>query len=101
MPSAETPRSIAKNIGRRIAELRAARGLSQEQFSDRLGVSLRYFQSLEAGEQTSLGLPSLVKIARALHVQVAALFEVSGLSSAQRGRPRSGASTAKAKQKKS
>jgi transcriptional regulator with XRE-family HTH domain len=47
-------------FGKNIARLRARRDLTQEKLAEKIGVSARYFQSVEAGEY----LPSLPTLAR-------------------------------------
>ena len=56
-----------ENIGRRIKEARAKRGLTQEQLAERTDITIVYLSELERGVK----LPSLtvfVNIAEALHV---------------------------------
>ena len=36
----------------RVRELRTAAGLTQQQLADALGISLNYYQKIEAGERT-------------------------------------------------
>ena len=40
-----------KAIGQRIKELREARGLSQEKFGERVGVTQQYIGALECGKR--------------------------------------------------
>lgn len=82
----ETPKAVARNVGRRVAELRGERGLTQEEFSAEVGVSLRYLQQVEAGRE-NLTIESLVKLARHLRVRVVALFEPAQTHTGRRGRP--------------
>ena len=42
---------IAETIGQRIKELREARGLSQEKFGKRVGVTQQYVGALESGKR--------------------------------------------------
>ena len=42
---------IEKTIGQRIKELREARGLSQEKFGKRVGVTQQYVGALESGKR--------------------------------------------------
>ena len=60
------PERVCQNVGRRIAELRKERGLTQEQFSVLLGTSFQWVTQLEAGRNVTLH--SLAGIANALHV---------------------------------
>jgi transcriptional regulator with XRE-family HTH domain len=69
------PRLVARQVGRRIAELRVARHLTQEQLAEAADVSARYVQSVEAGDE-NLTITSLVRFASLLGVAVADLFKV-------------------------
>ena len=62
-----------ENIGRRIKEARAKRGMTQEQLAERTDITIVYLSELERG----LKLPSLtvfVNIAEALHVSTDSLL---------------------------
>lgn len=62
-----------ENIGRRIKEARAKRGLTQEQVAERADITIVYLSELERGVK----LPSLtvfVKIAEVLHVSTDSLL---------------------------
>jgi transcriptional regulator with XRE-family HTH domain len=83
------PDRVLQGIGRRIAELRRERGLTQEKFAEALGVSVRYIQFVEAGDE-KLGVPTLVKIANALRVPVIDLFTPPTKPRARPGRPKKG-----------
>lgn len=54
-------------VGRRIRELRAARGMTQEAVAEAAGIHPKYFGSIERGE-VNLTLSSLEKIGAALMV---------------------------------
>ncbi|HEY1957294.1 MAG TPA: helix-turn-helix transcriptional regulator [Polyangiaceae bacterium] len=84
------PDRVCKNVGRRIAELRKERGLTQEQFSVLLGTSFQWVSQLEAGRNVTLH--SLARIANALRVPLAELFVPPKSPSRPRrvGRPRRG-----------
>lgn len=73
-------------IGRRVAELRTARDLTQEKFAEKADVSARYVQRVEAGTE-NLTVRTLVKIANALHVELPALFIATEAPRARPGRP--------------
>lgn len=77
---------LIKDLGRRIAELRAARNWTQENLSTRLNVSLKYLQRVEAGYE-NLTVDSLYKIATKLRVDVADLFTPPASREVRRGRP--------------
>ena len=77
---------IIKNVGRRVAELRTERDWTQEMLAERLDVSLKYVQSVEAGRE-NLTLQSLVKLANQLRSDVIALFRPARMRNARPGRP--------------
>ena len=73
MHAPANPARVLQGIGRRIAELRRDRALTQENFAEALEVSVRYLQFCEAGDE-NLGVETMVKIANALKVPVIELF---------------------------
>lgn len=82
------PETVQRHVGRRIAELRGERGLTQAQAAEQLGVSTRYVQSVEGGAQ-NLGLESLVVFANLYRVPLAELVRRPSSMRARRGRPSS------------
>jgi transcriptional regulator with XRE-family HTH domain len=81
------PDRICRSIGRRIAELRKERTMTQEQFSVLLGTSFQWVSQLEGGR--NMTLHSLVRIANALKVPLADLLDAPKTSPARTvGRPR-------------
>jgi transcriptional regulator with XRE-family HTH domain len=69
--------TMVKDVGRRIRELRVSRSgtrLTQEELSERARISVSFLSMIERGER-SPHLDTLSKIAGALDVPVAALFE--------------------------
>lgn len=77
---------LQNDLGRRSAELRAARGLTQAALAEVLEVSTNYVARIEGGWE-NLTLESLVKIANALEVQVSDLFVPPTIRKARPGRP--------------
>lgn len=66
MPSQKpAPCALREQFGRNVVQLRRARGLTQEALAERVGISVRYTQSLEAGEYFPT-LPTLVKLREVL-----------------------------------
>jgi len=61
-------------FGRRVRELRQARGLSQEGLAERSGLHRTYISSLERG-QRNVGLDNVRALADALDVPPSTLFE--------------------------
>ena len=58
----------------RIKELRKANRMSQEELSEKSGVSRTIVSFLENGNETDTKVGTLLKIAEALEVPLAALF---------------------------
>lgn len=66
---------IRARFGRRVRELREARGLSQEQLATRAGLHRTYVSSAERGER-NVALINIGKLAKALGVDIRDLFQV-------------------------
>lgn len=62
-------------VGRNIRRLRLAMGLSQEALAHKAEMSMRFLAGLERGEENPT-LTYLVKVADALGVEPATLFEI-------------------------
>lgn len=60
-------------IGQRIRRIRKARGMSQEQLAERVGISTTHMSHIETAN-TKLSLPVFVDIAEALETQTDALL---------------------------
>lgn len=60
-------------IGKRIRELRKAKGFSQEDFAYEVGLDRTYMGSVERGERNIAAL-NLIRIAKYLKVEVGDLF---------------------------
>lgn len=84
---ANDPDRVLRAVGRRVAELRVATGLTQELLAEKLSVSAKYVQQVESGSQ-NLSLRSLVRIADAVGAQVIALLEPPKSLRAPTGRPK-------------
>jgi transcriptional regulator with XRE-family HTH domain len=63
---------LIRDLGRRLAEVRMGRALTQEQLADRMGISVKYLQRLERGRNMSLR--TLVDFANGLNVALADLL---------------------------
>lgn len=75
------------DVGRRVAELRESRGMTQEQLAERVDRWPRWVQAMEAGDANPT-LSRLVELADALGVDVGALFERPTINRRGPGRPR-------------
>ena len=71
-PKRPTPVDVA--VGRNVRLWRMARGLSQAQLAQRLGVTFQQLQKYEVGANR-VGTGRLVKVAAVLRVPITALFE--------------------------
>src|ERR1700731_1232556 len=71
---AKRPSSIDIAVGRNVRIWRMARGLSQAQLANRLGVTFQQVQKYEVGANR-IGTGRLVKAAAILGVRIAALLE--------------------------
>jgi len=69
--------TIQKQFGKRIKDLRLARGLSQEELAFRAGVHRTYLGSIERGERNP-SLKNIAAIARGLDVALPELFSFKG-----------------------
>jgi transcriptional regulator with XRE-family HTH domain len=63
-----------KTLGRRIADLRHDKGLTQEALAEAMGVSRNHVADIELGTRNT-GVWSLLLICKALAVMPAVLFE--------------------------
>jgi transcriptional regulator with XRE-family HTH domain len=74
-PSAQDASGHLQGLARRIRTLRERRGLTQEDFATRCGISVSFASLLERGER-SPSYETLVQVAAALGVPLAELFRV-------------------------
>jgi transcriptional regulator with XRE-family HTH domain len=72
--SAKRPSSINIAVGRNVRIWRMAKGLSQAQLANRLGVTFQQIQKYEVGSNR-IGTGRLVKLASIIGVPIAALFD--------------------------
>jgi transcriptional regulator with XRE-family HTH domain len=64
-------------LGNRIRDVRRAKGYSQEEFANEVGLDRSYYGGIERGERNVAAL-NLIKIARTLGVEVGDLFPSVG-----------------------
>jgi transcriptional regulator with XRE-family HTH domain len=67
------PSPHRKRLGRNVASLRARQDLTQEKLAEKVGVSTRYIQSVEAGQYFP-SLPALTRLRAALRCDWNELF---------------------------
>ncbi|WP_339859597.1 helix-turn-helix transcriptional regulator [Thalassospira alkalitolerans] len=65
--------SFRKQFGKRVRELRKARGYSQEAFAHECDIHRTYMGDVERGER-NIALDNIVKIANALDIELSELF---------------------------
>jgi HTH-type transcriptional regulator/antitoxin HipB len=65
---------LVQRVARKIAEVRAASGMTQEALAARLDIATKNVQRLESGRQ-NLTLKTIERVADALRVERAALLE--------------------------
>lgn len=83
---APDPDELVRDVGRRIAEIRRVLGLTQEQMAERMGMPPRAYQVIEYGRR-NLTLKTIARLAGALGVAPADLFQTPAPFKRKRGRP--------------
>jgi transcriptional regulator with XRE-family HTH domain len=84
-----TPERLLTAFGRRLAELRTEKGLTQEELAARVDVAARYVQAIEAGRQ-NVTLATVARLAAGLRVPVVELFEAPESRTKRRPRKKTG-----------
>ncbi len=88
------PRNVCQQFGDRIKELRLARGVTQDELSERVGVFRTYMSRIETGVANPT-LTVLEALADALQVTLSELLEFPPAQSASRKRARSQAASSR------
>lgn len=78
---------VIADVGRRVAELRAQKGLTQQALAEELELSWKYLQQVELGLE-NLTLKSLVRLSNALGATPVDLFSAPVSRKRRPGRPR-------------
>lgn len=65
--------NIKEKTGKRLRELRTAKGLSQEKFSFECGLDRTYITSIEQGKR-NISIANIEKIAKACNISVSEFF---------------------------
>ena len=68
---------IAKRLLARIRELREARGLTQESFAERAGLTYKHYQQVESGRKFDIRLSTLIKMAEGLDLELKEMVDLS------------------------
>ena len=69
MPS-DTPAAAVRRVAERIATVRRAKGLTQEDMADRLDCALKNYQRIESRDGQNVTIKTLTRIANILGVTV-------------------------------
>lgn len=83
MSEPEDPEEVIRQIGRKIAEFRKARGLTQRRLAEELGVAVTWISHLET-KGSNLEVKTVVKIANALGVAARELWQPTTKSARSR-----------------
>jgi transcriptional regulator with XRE-family HTH domain len=78
---------VVRDVGRRVAEERGRLGLTQEQFAETLGYSLKFTQRIEGGRE-NMTVRTAAMLADALGVPLVALFRKPRTKQPGPGRPK-------------
>ena len=81
-----TSKRALRDLGLRVGELRQRGHFTQEKLAERLKVSPRWLQSVEAGRE-NLTVGTLVRLANALKVPMAEFFAPPAITKRKPGRP--------------
>jgi transcriptional regulator with XRE-family HTH domain len=81
-----TSEEVLRDIGRRVAELRRARHLTQEELAEGANFAFKYLQRIEAGRE-NLTVKTLVRLADSFGVTVGQLFRAPRSRVVRLGRP--------------
>ncbi len=69
-----TDTGICRRVGKRIKELRAAKGMSQERFANDIDMARTYFTEVENGKR-NLSLVNLEKVSHGLGISLREFFD--------------------------
>jgi len=84
MPITDDERTFFVALGERMAQLRKARGITQTQIAETLGLTQQTYQSYEVGRRR-IPVSTLPNVARVLSVSLEELFGESESSPRKRG----------------
>ena len=73
-------------IGLRIAYFRKLNGMTQRELADQLGINKNYLSHIESGSTDKVvSLPLLIRISKALNIELALLVDIEDMRSAKNG----------------
>ena len=73
-------------IGLRIAYFRKLNGMTQRELADQLGINKNYLSHIESGSPDKVvSLPLLIRISKALNIELALLVDIEDMKSAKNG----------------
>ncbi len=73
-------------IGLRIAYFRKLNGMTQRELADQLGINKNYLSHIESGSTDKVvSLPLLIRISKALNIELALLVDIEDMKSAKNG----------------
>jgi transcriptional regulator with XRE-family HTH domain len=65
---------VRRDLGRRLSEIRMARGMTQAQVAVEMGVDVKYIKDFEGGRQPNPTLQTIMSFAHAVDARVGELF---------------------------
>jgi len=90
-----------KRLLKRLREIRQARGLSQEAFAERAGLTYKHYQAIEAGRKPRIPPPTIEKLARGCGLELSELFDFDAPPAVGEGPPgKAGARPARRRRKR-
>ena len=71
-------------FGRFIASERAARGMTQRELAEKVGINKNYLSHIESGSTKKvISLPLLIRISKVLNIELALLVDIEDMKSAK------------------
>jgi transcriptional regulator with XRE-family HTH domain len=68
--------TLPDKLIQRLRQLRLGRGWTQEEFAERISMSYKYYQAVEAGRKPDLRLSTLIRLADAHGLEVWELLKI-------------------------
>lgn len=77
---------IKQMIGKRIAEIRSRKGMTQEQLAGKMGIGPKYLSSIERGKENPT-LNTLLSLSKALGVDLGEIFSLVQIEDPSKRKP--------------